>query len=801
MSAVSRLRSPTAFTTTNISIRLQWSLLPGHPPRLAHLLDPNSGLIIRATDVNNSVTANYMYDNLGRQISLTQNGTQGGTTLARTTSTVYDDVGLSVTTMADQISLGDQQLSSTTYYDPVGRVRLVTDTAGNKTQKAYRVGTSNGCVAPTLAANSNGMPTSTTILSCELESNPYSALDSSMGWTLTLRTAVNPTAGLPTAGLVTVQKTTFGGAAPPAPWGTNTNVTGNVFITANDQSAASCWSFSNFAPPTTDVTDQFPHTTRYCHDGLGRLVGVTDAAANITQHTYDLLDNVTQVTQSGVLARIFSYSQGRLAQACNPETSGSSGSSGCATYSYDSATGNLVSRTDAGGRATCFGSLSYSSGGWTCNSPFTYDGLNRPNAKYYSDGTPTVSYTYDQSGWTGALSSVALSSGGGTYGTSYSYDALGRINASSQTAAGNSYAFPFAYGYTLADQLIKIQYPGSQGQLGEAVDYVPDSGGRITTVKNGASGGPVYASPIAYTPAGGVATLPLGNGVTEQASWNDRLQLTQLNVAPPQLNAANAPASLLTLGLFPCTSQTTSCPLGNVGNILTQAITLPGLNASQTYQYDALNHLSSVAETIGSQNWSQTYNHVGGRENRYVTAVTGPPGFTLSAITPTAPSDYNSNNQMQDSAVGSPDAAGELKSIGPYTLAYDAEGRVTSSTFNVTSNGNLVPTQLTTYVYDGEGQRVMKLVCPTASSCTAATAGSVQTVYVYDAAGNLSQEYSTNPSTPPCAICYVTADQVGSTRLVTDGNGNPVSRYDYLPFGEEIPAEGKGVSLDGEGCF
>ncbi len=40
-----------------------------------------------------------------------------------------------------------------------------------------------------------------------------------------------------------------------------------------------------------------------------------------------------------------------------------------------------------------------------------------------------------------------------------------------------------------------------------------------------------------------------------------------------------------------------------------------------------------------------------------------------------------------------------------------------------------------------------------------------------------------------CAVtstCFITADQLGSTRLVTDSNGNAVRRYDYLPFGEEL---------------
>ncbi len=35
-----------------------------------------------------------------------------------------------------------------------------------------------------------------------------------------------------------------------------------------------------------------------------------------------------------------------------------------------------------------------------------------------------------------------------------------------------------------------------------------------------------YASNITYTPASDVSSMAMGNGVTEQFSWNDRLQLT-----------------------------------------------------------------------------------------------------------------------------------------------------------------------------------------------------------------------------------------------------------------------------------
>jgi uncharacterized protein RhaS with RHS repeats len=66
------------------------------------------------------------------------------------------------------------------------------------------------------------------------------------------------------------------------------------------------------------------------------------------------------------------------------------------------------------------------------------------------------------------------------------------------------------------------------------------------------------------------------------------------------------------------------------------------------------------------------------------------------------------------------------------------------------------------------------------------------TIYVYDALGQLAAEYNTFATTPACQTCYLSTDHLGSIRLVTDQSGNVVVRHDYLPFGEEIPANTAG---------
>ncbi len=123
-----------------------------------------------------------------------------------------------------------------------------------------------------------------------------------------------------------------------------------------------------------------------------------------------------------------------------------------------------------------------------------------------------------------------------------------------------------------------------------------------------------------------------------------------------------------------------------------------------------------------------------------------------------------------------------LASRATIGFAYDAEGRLLSTTLNQSTEY---------YVYDGEGRRVMKQ--------QSFTGGDTRTtVYVYDAMGNLAAEYATAAPGSPCGTqtCYVSVDHLGSTRLVTDDVGNPKRRYDYYPFGEEIPAGASGRTAE-----
>jgi RHS repeat-associated protein len=70
------------------------------------------------------------------------------------------------------------------------------------------------------------------------------------------------------------------------------------------------------------------------------------------------------------------------------------------------------------------------------------------------------------------------------------------------------------------------------------------------------------------------------------------------------------------------------------------------------------------------------------------------------------------------------------------------------------------------------------------------------TVFVYDAMGNLAAEYGDSTTNSECITYYLTADPLGSTRLITDENGVAKARFDYLPYGQEIPTPESGGRAD-----
>ena len=123
------------------------------------------------------------------------------------------------------------------------------------------------------------------------------------------------------------------------------------------------------------------------------------------------------------------------------------------------------------------------------------------------------------------------------------------------------------------------------------------------------------------------------------------------------------------------------------------------------------------------------------------------------------------------------DLAGNVtKDAQNRTFGYDAENH------QLAYNGGALITSgdSASYSYDGDGKRVKKQVGGSMAS----------TVFVYNIAGQLVAEYTDSPESRTAQTSYVTTDTLGSTRVVTGQDQSVKERHDYLPFGEDIGAQG-----------
>jgi RHS repeat-associated protein len=365
----------------------------------------------------------------------------------------------------------------------------------------------------------------------------------------------------------------------------------------------------------------------------------------------------------------------------------------------------------------------------------------------------------------GRLTNVGSSVSSYSYGE---YDALGRIKTCAQTTDGTSYSM--SYSYNLA-AMTSQTYPS-----GRVVASVYDNAGRLAGVKNQATG--MYyagaaaadtANRIQYTAHGAVGQMRLGNSLWEHTNFNSRLQPVQIG-----LGTAGNNSSVLQLDYSYGTSN-------NNGNVQSQTISLPGgPTLTQTYGYDQLNRLLSAQEMNGgNQSWQQvfTYFDQNGQNGRYGNRRIDATNTTPGLVTENPRFDPTTNRiQPQAGEQYAYDPAGNLtRNQTGHTFAYDAENRQTGY-----DGGNPV-TGGASYAYDGDGRRVKKL------------SGSGTTIFVYNAMGQLVAEY-TDAQPTSSGTSYLTADSLGTPRVITNSNGSVIGRHDYLPFGEEIAASYGGRS-------
>lgn len=289
---------------------------------------------------------------------------------------------------------------------------------------------------------------------------------------------------------------------------------------------------TDYQPLKTALYDEEDNDTGSAHagtphvqykDGLGRLVGVDEmkgAETWPTRYAYDLLDDLTRITDSQGNVKTMAYDGlKRLTGMDDPDR-------GVMAYTFDDAS-NLTETADAKAQHIVM----------------TYDGANRIKTEDYLDArglAPDVSYAYDVAapvpagdGSTvtatnplGKLVKVSDLSGE----EHLSHDARGRaawkIKRVRDPVTGVLVSYQSAFAYDSLDRLIQLTYPD-----GDHIGYGYNSRSLPKSITGGPGG--FIIQDIAYIATGQHASCQYGNGVTTSYQYDPRLRLHSLTTLSP----------------------------------------------------------------------------------------------------------------------------------------------------------------------------------------------------------------------------------------------------------------------------
>jgi RHS repeat-associated protein len=524
------------------------------------------------------------------------------------------------------------------------------------------------------------------------------------------------------------------------------------------------------------VLDAEDHQTIYENDGLGRLTTVREyygtyaapdwdaADPASTQYTYDPQGNLTQVTDAlGHVTRIGYDPLGRKTWMDDP-------SMGYWTYGYD-AVGNLIEQTDAENQTLTF----------------AYDALNRLTHKRHA-GALLAEYGYDQ-GNNGIGRRTVMTDTSGA--TTWQYDVQGRTLAKTKIIAGAG-TFATAWEYDAAGRVITITYP-----TGEAVHTTYNRRGLPETV----AGLDAYLTAATYNAAGQPLRQTWGN--TRQTNYTyepDTLRLQYLQVSGGLLDLAymyDKVGNIRTLTDASNAGQVQTFTYDARDRLLTAQTTAAGQGQYyETYGYDLMGNI--ITRTVGGEAIDYTY---GRRHGLTLTEPTIPATNTYQIYLPLMARNFDANLVQQPFAVVATSAgfrAGydqngnmlvRVEVSGTetitYTQAWDVENRLSVVT-------NTVSGEVTCFVYDGDGNRVLREDAPSAtvyfSAIEVHITGTQRLTKTYYFAGR--QRIALRNDT---ALVYLHTDHLGSTTLATDAQGVATLRQLYTPFG--TPRHTQGVRL------
>ncbi len=550
------------------------------------------------------------------------------------------------------------------------------------------------------------------------------------------------------------------------------------------------------------VKDPMGAVTRYEYDGNNNVIRQTDALGNQTAYTYDGRNRLTRVTRADGSTITLEYDAGNniitatdpagnttgyeydSQNRCTRIVDGYGTTIEATTYNYAGkpitvadALGNITYTSyDTEGQATA---MTQTSGEEEQAASYTYDQLGRLTRTIDSMGNP-VGITYDA---LGNITGVTDAKGGTT---TYEYDTSGNLTAETSPVHAVS-----RYTYNAQNLLEE-----AENAAGETTRYTYDALGRITEMTDG-------LGTIRYTYDRNSNVLTVEeNGATIVRTYD------ALNRVTSYTDYAG---------------RTIRYAYDEVGNLI--SLTYPG-GAIIRYEYNPDGSLEAAIDGSGNRT-EYTYN-----KNSQLSTIKRPDGSVEAClydkagrltgqqdiaengeiiqnlsygydgygnITQTGGTilpDPGQTGQTLENRTMEYDEANRLIRYNGKTVRYDKKGNMTygpldgrMTTFRYDCRNRLIQAGGTTYTYDAENVRI-----------TSTTDG-ITTEYLTDSRAELSQvleEYQNGEVTATYVYGngkliydrtgegerYYHYDNLGSTRAITNEEGEILSTYAYGVYGE-----------------
>ncbi|HVC41140.1 MAG TPA: FG-GAP-like repeat-containing protein [Candidatus Saccharimonadales bacterium] len=531
----------------------------------------------------------------------------------------------------------------------------------------------------------------------------------------------------------------------------------------------------------TSVTDPNHHETQYLFDADENLQHLIDANNRETTYQYNAQNEQTDIIPPDLSDQHTDYNlDGTIADQKD-------GLNNTISYGYDSQA-RMTSMTFNDGTARTT-SYQYDPNGNQTKvidpqSPsqtatYGYDADNELASIAYSDGaTPNVTnilYTADglRTSWTD-----------GTGNWSLAYDTLNEL-----TSSQDGFSNTTSYGYDLASRLTSLTYPGVSTP--ETLTY--DAAGRLQTIgdwlSNTTTFGYTKDSILQTTTHSGSANLVDTNSydvADNLTSISDAQGGTAYATFGETRDAANQVTQELPGG-----SALSGQAALNAGYDTREQVCYAGPNGGGTcaapptgatsYVYDAADEMTQAGTS------TLTYNSANELCWTLPTASSNTCGSP-----PTGATTYGFDTRGN--------RVSDVPSSGSAVCdAYDQADRLTTITSGTGSSCSS-STSVGSYTYNANGLRMSKTVGSTTTQFAWNLSGSLPTLLQERVSGGSVTDYISGPNGTPLeqisgsSVLFYHADQLGSTRVLTDAAGTVEATYNYDAYGNLTSSTGTVVN-------